>query len=617
MTGPAQGVSAEPLEVAEAALYGGNLAGAAAILDRLDPSERASWAAARLSMAIALVRGQRPPPEALAGLAAGAARPGQPPADLPALVVAFAHRDGGRPVLERAVLAERRLQEMAIQAALQRLRENDAAGALPLTEHAIAALPPYADAYAGHGRVRASERRFTDTLLSLKRAVEIDPSRAQRQVELARAYVAAADPDGAVPRFAALARHPAASARLHCDHLYAIASTGIGTVADLAAAHRDLGARVPVAPRPPMPAIVGGRPVRVGFHALMETVGCAIPLLMDLLAGRRRERLEVFLYVANAASTFGESEMAEMANGWAHADALSDEALTERIRADRLDLLVDLVGLQPSRRVEVLAARPALVQVGWIEYPWSTGLTCIDATISDAAHMPPCEDHLHAGEILRLDTPCFAFPRAATDAPLALRAEDGELVFGWLGPVWRISSATLSTWWRILEAVPKSRLVLGHRDLHLGAARSRIEKSFEEAGLEPDRLAILPTGNRETRREVLSAVDIVLDSRPASHWQSAAEALAFGLPVWTIRGDRPVGRHAAAALAAVGLERYVFPGVDALIEAARAVADDRRLLPERAEVAARAAALADPLRLAGAFEALLDRLLPGAAPGRD
>ncbi|CAN0575473.1 unnamed protein product, partial [Ectocarpus sp. 12 AP-2014] len=64
-----------------------------------------------------------------------------------------------------------------------------------------------------------------------------------------------------------------------------------------------------------------------------------------------------------------------------YADGHSDSV--ERIRADGVDILVDLQGHTLGGRGQITAARPALVQVNYLVFPGTSGAPYIDYLLAD------------------------------------------------------------------------------------------------------------------------------------------------------------------------------------------------------------------------------------------
>lgn len=99
-------------------------------------------------------------------------------------------------------------------------------------------------------------------------------------------------------------------------------------------------------------------------------------MLLALLAGHDRSRVESYCYSTWRHDSAVTARLRAAAERWRDVEALDDEALAQRVRDDRIDVLVDLAGHSPSGRVGVLCRRPAPVQLSWLDYFDSMGLAC-------------------------------------------------------------------------------------------------------------------------------------------------------------------------------------------------------------------------------------------------
>jgi len=155
-------------------------------------------------------------------------------------------------------------------------------------------------------------------------------------------------------------------------------------------------------------------------------------------------------------------------------------------------------------------------------------------------------------------------------------------------------------------------MLLLHDDWRVGTARERVANRFMELGVEGRRVDFDSPEQPADQIAQWRRVDLALDSFPAGDIATTLDALAMGVPIVTLAGSRPAGRHAAVALAALGLGELVATDEDqyvakALQAAARpaAIAELRRRIPELM----RASPLAGGPLLARSFEAAIDLLL--------
>lgn len=291
---------------------------------------------------------------------------------------------------------------------------------------------------------------------------------------------------------------------------------------------------------------------------------------------------------------------------WRDTRECDDRALAAMIRADRVDVLVDVFGHMSGMRFMVWGARPAPVQIAAI-VTGTTGQDAFDAIVADSTLLPPAMEATMAEPVARvplayLYRPSFSFPEPG---PLPMIAR-GHVTFGSFNQLAKLSLPCLAAWATILVRLPSARLIIKGRGFADAAVRRRFLSLFSECGVTPDRLDLRPWA--DTFSDHLAGFgdcDIMLDSFPYNGVTTTCEALAMGVPVITLAGDRIAGRYGATLLSAVGLAANVASDEAAYVECALTQARDGAQLSRlRAELPARlwASPLADPRTLAGALE---------------
>lgn len=295
---------------------------------------------------------------------------------------------------------------------------------------------------------------------------------------------------------------------------------------------------------------------------------------------------------------------------WHEAAALPDAVLAERVRADAVDILIDLDGHGADNRLPVFARRPAPVQMAWLGYPGTRGLDAIAHLLADETLVPAGNDGHFSERVIRLsggaasytppvDAPPVGTPPAGADRPVS---------FGCFGHPLKLTDTTLSLWASVLATVGRSRLVLMHRGLDDPEVTARIVNVMAAHGIEPERIECLPEASPDQALAAHHRVDIALDTYPVSGAATVCEALWMGVPVIALPGPTLAGRRAAALLQAAGLAGLIAKDGPGYVRMAAAWAADRKRLAEfRANARARlgASALCDHARLArGLGEAL-------------
>lgn len=381
------------------------------------------------------------------------------------------------------------------------------------------------------------------------------------------------------------------------------------------ARHRALAARIPPLPLPPLASRLPARerPLRIGLLSpdlRRHPVGA---LIEPLLRGHDRERLQLFGYQDGAADALT-ARLCQHCPDWREVQGMADTALAQRMREDRIDVLLDLAGHTAGSRPRLLASRVAAKQFGYLGYLFDTGLAACDGVIGDHWNLP--EGTGCARVPLRLDGSFLCF-QPPDDVPPVARPDNTTPVFASFNHLAKLSPATLALWARVLDTVPRARLRLCALGLADAGVRERLSARFVALGVDPARLELRPPV-LESRAFLAQYddVDIALDPLPFGGGMTTLQALWQGVPVLTLPGERMAARSGLSILSAAGLDDCIAQDADAFVRLATVWADDaERRRQRRGELRARLrdSGLTDARRFAGAFADLLERAVSAQA----
>jgi predicted O-linked N-acetylglucosamine transferase (SPINDLY family) len=395
--------------------------------------------------------------------------------------------------------------------------------------------------------------------------------------------------------------------------LYDPAADGAG----LLAAHRDWGTRH--APKlPPRPALAPARRrLRVGYVSPDLCRHSVCYFAEPLLEAHDPAAVEIYCYAEVTAPDDVTARLRRHVQGWRSTVGISDDAVADRIRADGIDVLVDLAGHTAGNRLPVFARRPAPVQAAWLGYPFSTGLAAFDYLVGDRVLTPPGVPALEQVWALPRPWICYRAPGyAPSPSPVPARGA-GHVTFGSFGNLAKLNERVVAAWAAILARLPDARLVLNNAWLSDAATRARFVGLFARHAIRQDRLELIATAPHDVTLARYAAIDIALDPFPFNGLTVTCEALWTGVPVITLAAqDRPVGRMGAALLTALGLEQLIARTPEDYIETAVALARDVEALAAlRAGLRPRmaASALADGPGLARALEEAYRAMIAHAA----
>jgi protein O-GlcNAc transferase len=323
---------------------------------------------------------------------------------------------------------------------------------------------------------------------------------------------------------------------------------------------------------PPTPPVIGRgkrEKVTLGFlsHDLDEhPVGF---LGLHILERLDRDRCRVAFYLDRVADTAETQRLRAASDCWREVCGVGDEEVAERIRADEVDVLFDLSG-HLTNRLQVFARKPAPVQVTWLGYAGTTGLSAIDYLLADRFHVREGEERFYAETVLRMPHgyACYAPPADAPEVgPLPAR-ESGRLTLGCFNNPAKFSRGILDAWAEILRRAPRAVMLFKFGWLSMAEDQQRLRDEFERRGVSGERILIEGGSPRNEFLQIYNRVDLALDTQPFSGGVTTCEALWMGVPVITFPGKTFAGRHATSHLMNAGYPQFVAKDVEGYIELA-------------------------------------------------
>ena len=283
--------------------------------------------------------------------------------------------------------------------------------------------------------------------------------------------------------------------------------------------------------------------------------------------------------------------------------------IAQAIRADGVDILVDLKGHTEGAPPGVLALRPAPIQVHYLGYPGTLGGALADYLVVDDVIAPPDDAADYAETLVQLPRSYQINDRQRTvnEAPTraALGLPDDAVVFCCFNATYKINPEVMAAWGRIMAAVPRGVLWLLARDA-TDPAIANLRAEAARRDLDPARLVFATARANADYLGLYQRADVFVDTWPYNAHTTGSDALWAGCPLVTWRGDTFAGRVAASLLTAVGLPELIASDVDGYVETVIALANDvtrRCALREYLAGPGRASALFDTAATTAALEA--------------
>lgn len=324
----------------------------------------------------------------------------------------------------------------------------------------------------------------------------------------------------------------------------------------------------------PAAASTAGRRLRIGYLSadLREH-----PVAGQMLPGIRhhdRTTFSIHFYAHVPKPDAMTDRFRTLADGWCDIAGLSDAHVAERIRADKIDILISLAGRFDENRPQVCAYRAAPVQIS-LHDSATSGLEAMDYILADRWLIPGNGTEFFGERPLRVPLYYVAdFPRELPDLPT--ERSSGPPVFGSFNNPTKITPSTLRLWGRILAALPDSHLVFKFTDrYHSAELRHRFVDILTRQGAATEQAVFIT--EKDSRHDFLArcnGIDLALDSFPFSGSTTTFQALAMGVPVVTWPWDRMASRWTMSMLRTLRLEELIAGSAEDYVAIALAVAGD-------------------------------------------
>lgn len=465
--------------------------------------------------------------------------------------------------------------------------------ALASFREAVRIWPQYVSAYIGLGSAMGRLGNWQEAAATLERALAIDPESSPAHNNLGLVYARSGKLDEAVERFQSALRLAPNSPEAHNNLGHTMLELGFLEEArshyrdalrckpDYASAHSNLLMALAYDPGmdsasllqehrdwerdfgySPMPAAAvdgdPGRRLRIGYVSADLRKHPVAAFLKPILSHHDPEHMQVFCYAESLATDSLTEDLRGLAHAWRGTCGLSDQQLADQIRADGIDILVDLAGHSGDSRVRVFTFKPAPVQITYLGYPNTTGLSAIDYLLTDAVVDPAENDQYCAEALWRLAGGfcCFAPRQDAPEVTPSQSQARSYITFGSTHALAKINADVLDLWCELLKAIPTSRLLIVRHTLS-NRARTRLQNEFRKRGISGGQLELRSRIESGDFLDVYHDIDILLDTFPWCGHTSACEAAWMGVPTLTLPGPRRSSRLVASVLGMMGLSDWI------------------------------------------------------------
>ena len=281
--------------------------------------------------------------------------------------------------------------------------------------------------------------------------------------------------------------------------------------------------------------------------------------IRPLLLNHDRTKFEILGYGYQQNNSKENQQFIDQFTFWLDIKNLSTEKLVERMREDKIDILIHPCTFK-SRYREILAHRPAPIQVANTNLVSTTGLKEVDFLVTDSTISPKETSlNLYTEKLIYLSQ--VNTYQALENSPNVSELpalKNNYITFGSCNNIAKINIEVIKTWSRILNAIPNSKLLIKHRSLDNNLLKRRILFSFREFDIESERIVLEGfTPNPIDYLDVYNKIDISLDPFPFGGGTVSYESLWMGVPILTMLGELFMGRLSGSLMKQVGLSNWI------------------------------------------------------------
>ncbi|WP_425435542.1 tetratricopeptide repeat protein [Paraburkholderia ribeironis] len=486
--------------------------------------------------------------------------------------------------------------------------------------------PDHSEGHRILGLVLASRGRIREGIAECRRAIELAPDYAESHGTLGVVLLGAGATDEAELCFRRALELDPKNAPTRSNLLFSIAHNPHITAEQIYADHREFARIHETSLRLPKPRHANSRApdrqLKIGIvsgdlfrHAVASYL---LPIIEPLA---KDKSLSLHVYYNHVHEDDYTHWLRGQVEQWTGIAGMQDEQFIAKVRADKIDILIDLSGHTGRNRLQAFARKPAPIQASWIGYPATTGLDAMDYYLSDRFFTPFGEiEQQFSEKLVHLAAIGPFLPdRNAPPVNILPAMHNGYVTFGSFNRLNKLRPDVVAVWARLLRELPTARMVLGSMNGDEGD--ESLISWFVNEGISRDRLTFRPRSRVEVYLQQHFQVDICLDTFPYTGSTTVLNSLWMGVPTLTIAGKTMASRAATAWLAHSGLDAFAAEDADDFVAKGVKLASDipalasiRTALRERCAQSAPFQPEVVAESLSRAFRTMWQRWCNGLAP---
>jgi protein O-GlcNAc transferase len=316
------------------------------------------------------------------------------------------------------------------------------------------------------------------------------------------------------------------------------------------------------------------RRLRIGYVSPDFRTHCQAMFSLPLLSSHNHHDFEIFCYSDVTYPDGVTQRLRAYSDHWRDISGLSTQRTVELVRQDQIDILVDMTMHMSRNQLPLFACKPAPVQVCWLAYPGTTGLSTMDYRLTDQYLDPPhIVDAFYSEQSVRLPDTFWCYDPLANGPPIPpLPAlANGYITFGCLNNFCKVNPLVLKLWAQVLLAVNHSRITILSPE---GSHRQDTITTLENEGVACNRISFVGYQPRPRYLEYYQKLDIGLDTFPYNGHTTSLDSFWMGVPVITLVGQTVVGRAGLSQLSNLGIPELISHSPEDYVRIAQQLAGD-------------------------------------------
>jgi len=304
------------------------------------------------------------------------------------------------------------------------------------------------------------------------------------------------------------------------------------------------------------------KPLRIGYISADFKTHSAAYYIEPIITHHDRTEFEIFCYSDVMNPDIVTLRLRQMDLNWREIHDKEQKDIADSIKNDNLDFLIDLAGHAGNKRLQLFMSQLAPIQITYLGYPNTTGLSAMDYRFTDRWADPVDQDIYYTEKLYRLPNGflCYRPPDHAPDVTETPALKNGYITFGSFNTLAKINQKTIEIWSQILKLVPTAKLLIKNKQMNDASVRNSYKEYFIHQNIDKDRIVLQEySSSREEHLKCYGHIDISLDTFPYNGTTTTCEALWMGVPVITLAGTNHAGRVGVSLLTVIGLQGMIAP----------------------------------------------------------